>query len=1319
MERRKAKISAVCISIIMILSVFMTVIGIYAFKNPMVNKNSYGAGLSANLNYNEDDYVGRIGDRTAYMNEQDYANLSNWEPITNQNNDLENFLIQEGKYQGKNGYLTEDVTLNWKNFTFDSRVRAALAPKRAGALNVQLDGCGYTITYVGDSEIVDTGSGLQGGRTDADYHNLPMQQCQVYNDITSGVLVGNDGSDIAGRNEAKEGYAKDSKDNDKVGYHAFGGMLNVLSKDGVLKNFKFKIDSTHAFYYIDRREDDGEGSINTVGKRQGWFKVQVAFGGLVGYNNGGSIDNVSVELASNKYLYASSFKGNKADHSTWSDHIFSERDTVAAIMQGLVVGVNDGGSITNVSSTMKQNSGMKIAAGSAWWTLDNVEYASTGATLLGGICGAMFGNGKMSNLYLNVESGAYLDVDLRKYTSNDQYKYTGYKIIGGIVASNVSGNISSAMVTGNMDFLRTWGDIEGEFNFGTAANGNLAVKRATVLKSIFVAEGTQPTNMIYKNANGGTTSDIANPHPDNEEASMQNSNSNTGYRPVSQMVRLQTRGYDNGNNQNEIKYYFSHDAYDVVGENNKVPVYDKAMIFVPEGKLLWDLYGKLVYDNLYKGATNEDIPYYYETPEAKIYVGNTGAGEIGFYTKVNANSSNASQDIYENSNKQGEFWQEMSDQNRARRAGVENSKLYYNGTTYQLKLKVDIGDGSGYKLYDQGLNIRNVGDLKNAKKLTGGAPVELYCEVKEGETEETTVAYANIDKRLLITLNDITGMDRTLEILKRDLIVTTTEGYTYGESTVFDNIQVSFGKSESDPANSGLVDGEAMLWQEITFNPDSNGVVTIDLNVAGHHMLRPSSNNYVLKSAVSDDVYNESTTFTAYILPHEITVEDGIYIRGTAVNGKFEIVNNRDFGDADKNNEKRKIRISARFNDGHFTADGIILTTASGNTYEFDSSNMTEYTQTARGLYYIEYTVTNNGDESNTSGVLKSIGWKNYKVQNYNVEINYADKTETITSEHRYGDKVALEATPTDSEVFVGWRFVEGSSNYTAFTNMDDNRQYLTYKQNDFFKIKGDIKLEAVYIARDESKYLQYYTDNYGAILRTRQADSDVPSRQYTLPQNMGWKFKEWQKIDNIQGVEGRVVFFRTVYEGNDDPATVQLIQDGEVSWEHFGRAITLKAGRKYLVNDSLVQVLDKDLTIYAINNMIITDVTDESTEDNDYPKTSLRHRSFQYGDTLYINLTFTYGGFGQSYITGSTEGMTEDEIRKANKPKIELFGFDENDFTEYVRQGNIYQLSIVITMQELECRFGNNTDIISTLTVNGEKFDSVLEILLKNKSFY
>ena len=65
------------------------------------------------------------------------------------------------------------------------------------------------------------------------------------------------------------------------------------------------------------------------------------------------------------------------------------------------------------------------------------------------------------------------------------------------------------------------------------------------------------------------------------------------------------------------------------------------------------------------------------------------------------------------------------------------------------------------------------------------------------------------------------------------------------------------------------------------------------------------------------------------------------------------------------------------------------------------------------------------------------------------------------------------------------------------------------------------------------------------------------------------------------------------------------------------------------------------------------------------------------------------------------------------------MFGFDENDFTEYVRQGNIYQLSIVITMQELECRFGNNTDIISTLTVNGEKFDSVLEILLKNKSFY
>ncbi len=1319
MERRKAKISAVCISIIMILSVFMTAIGIYAFKNPMAN-NGNGAGLSANLNYNEDDYVGRIGDRTAYMNEQDYANLGNWEPITNRNNDIYHFLLQTDKYAGKNGYLTEDVTLNWKNYSWDSQVRAALAPKSVGALNVQLDGCGYTITYQGDGEIKDTGSGLQGGRTDGDYHNLPMQQCQVYNDVTSGVLVGNDAPNpVEGDKEPKKGYTKESQDNEKVGYHAFGGMLNVLSKDGVLKNFKFKIDSTHAFYYVDRRSDLGTSDINMQGKREGLLSVQLAFGGLVGYNDGGSIDNVAVELASNKYLYASSFRGNRDDGSTWSDHIFSNRKTIAAIMQGLVVGVNDGGSITNVSSTMKQNSGMKIEAASGWWynvNDDKTFYASTGAALLGGICGAMFGNGKMSNAYLNVETGAYLDADVRTFAEKN--KYTGYKIIGGIVASNVSGSISSAMVTGNMNFLRTWGDLQGSFDYGIAGIQDIVKKYATVLKSIFVAEGTQPTNMIYKNANGGTTSNITSPHPDNPEASTQNSNSDTGYRPVSQMVRLQTRGYDNGNNQNEIKYYFSHDVYDIV-EDKKVPVYDKAMIFVPEGKLLWDLYGRLVYDNLYRGATSEDIPNYYETADAKIYVGNTGKGEIGFYTKVNANSSNASQDIYENSNKQGEFWQEMSDQNRARRNGNEYQKLYYNGTTYQLKLKVNIGDGSGYKLYDQGLRIRNVGDLKNAKKLTGGAPVELYCEVKDGDTEETTVAYANLDKRLLITLNDVTGMDRTLEILKRDLIVSTTDGYAYGESTVFDNIQVTFGKSQSDPNNSGLVDGEAMLWQETKFNPDSNGVVTIDLNVAGHHMLRPSSNNYVLKSAVSDDVYNESTTFTAYILPHEITVEDGIYIRGAAVNGKFEIVNNRDFGDADKNNEKRKIRISARFNDGHFTADGIILTTANGNTYEFDSSNMTEYTQTARGLYYIEYTVTNSGAESNTSGALKSISWKNYKAQEYNVEINYADKAETSISKHGYGDKITLQAAPTDSEVFVGWRFVEGSSNYTAFTNMDDSRKYLTYKQSDFFKIKGDIKLEAVYVARDESKYLQYYTDNYGAVLRTRQADSDVPSRQYTLPQNMGWKFKEWQKIDNIQGIEGRVVFFRTVYEGNDDPATVQLIQDGEVTWEHFGRAITLKANRKYIVNDSLVQVLDKDLTLYAINNMTITDVTDESTEDNDYPKTSLRHRSFQYGDTLYINLTFTYGGFGQSYITGSTEDMTEDEIRKANKPKVELFGFTENDFTEYVRQGNIYQLSIVITMQELECRFGNNTDIVSTLTVNGEKFDNVLEILLKNKSFY
>lgn len=1318
MERRKAKISIICVSVVMILSMLLTFLGVYAFKNPLVTGGN-NAGITAGLDYDQDNYVGAVsGGSEAYIKENELRDNGEYEEIKS-DEDLCQFLLQEGKYSAKHGFLSQDVTLDWTKFSStadDSKKRAGLAPLSVKEFKFKLDGCGNTITF--------EGSYTQTILTESlDHLNIPLSECMIVNTTTRGHKVGNDD---------KPGY-----NSPNVTYHAFGGMLNVLGEGGGLKNFKFVINSNHGFHY---NSGNGANKDNMYGnKDEGIDSAHIAFGGLVGYNNGGTIDNVAVELAENKALFVSTYKGRSSgnNNGVYIDYIFASRRVVAAVFQGLVVGVSDGGvngtgKITNVCGVLKPGSRVRNQAGAAWWTNNGNDYFQAGASIVGGIAGGLLNKAVVSNAYFYaVGTNAFLDAQLLKFEDGNQKAYQSYRAVGGIVGANMNGTITSAMVTKNLNCMRLLGNNLGVHKAGTEGTGaEIVTVYSEGVKDIFVGEGARPTTMIYKNATGGDTGvPEANRHPNSnnsedessreyyKDVTIKEERESSGYRTLDEhMFKLNT--YDANN---EIRYYFSHDSYGKDENENTIQLFDKAMIFVPDGKLLWDLYDIEVYDNLYRGATNEELPNDSNTngTDITITIGNSDEGEIGYYKMLNnVTAANESQHIYEYSNLidgKVTYWQEMSDQNRASRKGcdinAEENKLYYDGYTYELKLKITLNGET--KLYDQGLRIRHNGNLKHAKMLNGGSPVTLALDIPEGKTEETTVAYANTSKKLLITREQVKCMDRTLSITKRDLIVT-TENYVEGESTIFSGAKVTFSGKDG---NSGLVDGESILWQETSFAPKTGeNSVTIDLNIAGYQMLRPSTNNYVIKTSIGGNVYDESTTFVAHIMPHKIDVADGIYINGAAVNGQYNVVNNKNYssgvndtvGNA-KNDSKRKIRISTRFNNGHFSATRLVLETEYGNTFTFGEHNDMNLSSD-KVFRYIDFTVADFGEdnsfeESKTIGKVTKIYFdeEGYEISKYTVNINdeYAD-VPTFSDTYNYGELITLQAKPADGKYFTGWQvnMKETGTGYTLF--MSGSNRYLSFQEKFSFKVKEKISITACYDTQGD-KWLQSYVDSYGQTIRRRIADNDQKDNDYDLNSVMGSEFAGWKEISRNE--TNKTITFQATYGENPNPAQVQLIFNDDVSWVNYGTAITLKKDKSYVVNGSLVNVVRSDIEIYAINNLIIMNYNPSIHKD--LQDISLRHRSFKYENVMYINITFTYGEFDHVYDTNKTDKAPN------GKPVVNLLGFNNADITEYVRQGNIYQISIVIDMQELAFKFGNDCDIVTSLEVEGVDFGA-LEIMSK-----
>jgi len=114
--------------------------------------------------------------------------------------------------------------------------------------------------------------------------------------------------------------------------------------------------------------------------------------------------------------------------------------------------------------------------------------------------------------------------------------------------------------------------------------------------------------------------------------------------------------------------------------------------------------------------------------------------------------------------------------------------------------------------------------------------------------------------------------------------------------------------------------------------------------------------------------------FAAVIKPHTVKVHPSIYINGAAVGGEYNFMSNFDFGNADKNAQKRTITITARLDDSHFTASAVKLIDKNGNEITGISWNDNN------GLMTATYTAT---DDS-----LKEIAFVDYAERFYTVSID-------------------------------------------------------------------------------------------------------------------------------------------------------------------------------------------------------------------------------------------------------------------------------------------------------------------------------------------
>lgn len=1222
MGKGKAKLINVCLCAALVVTLVTALLCAGIFTQP---NNGVDLGVNGNVQhtatYTEDNYLGGIG------NDEDIAAhkvelKNNGYVEINTGDELKTFLTSS---DSSNGFLNANVTISWD---------IGHAGFSHYALNKILDGCGHTITL------------------DRAHEN----EVEINTKVTNGYIVpksdGNDGYLM------QSGTAPDGTPTFySVEYQCFGGLAAVLQEKGVLRNFKFVISKTFSMKYI-RKGHLGENYGGNV-------DAHLLVGGLVGFNYGGTIENVAVELAAGKEIYLNAQEGLSA-----RDDAFAKAGCNAAIFVGLVTGIN-GSSASRAGVVkdvfVKMNTNAKITSltytFSFFW---GNQKEAPGSSLVGGVTGAVGKRASLSNAYAEFGEGCQLISKVGPISG----EYRAYKKAGGIVAVNLGGSITTTMVTGNLNCLLLGGTAAGTSNE----------------KSAFVANGVEPSTMIYKNATGG---DVYGDGKMDDIAQ--------GYKFNSASVARLDTSYNFDGSSGIMPYFFDKD------QNGNVKV------FVPEGKLLWSMYGRYVLDQKLQGI-NSAKGFPNAGMNNKIQLGlELQQGTVGFYNGTTE---------------------------------VSNQTLFYDGTKYTIG--IDAGKG----VVTEGVEVKASGNLKNAMSLNGGLPVKLICGNSNATEEEKamTPAYLNDKTFEVLYLNNLEGMEKTLSIKRRYVLVETSENYKRGETTIFDKAWVKFnafddsgeadrtrvmqefldktGVDNASFAHTGLTEGERMMWQNEGF---ANGVKA-DLNIAGPQLFRPETNNYIFVKVDKVTFGGESqftqwyveeigAYFNAVIAPHQIKVGEGVYINGAAVfgpdgdyvkgeNGEYllnsngnrygiyEILNGRVYSDSNKNNAKRQLNISARQNDGHFAATGFEVVTKTGST---------QY-NTLDGDF-VKHTIEGGGADYDNLKNITEIKLTGFDKRQYNLVVKDGNNTELYNKTHNYCERVTLTAAEAPAgKMFKAWTYNGKELSYMpTFSFKLENATFGTNLYDAARTSVIKVPITAVY--EDVKAWTVKYYNNYGGLVRTATFDNvtnGVNPASFSLTDNVSGNFAGWTQL--TYNATDKVAEWKAVYTNEAGKNKIKYVMDGEVRSVDYGTPIELAPNTIYVVNNVKITVPASGYTIYAISELNIRKIGETGGENPDeggkaYDNESIKYKVLTYDETkngntytkYYISITFMYGAQDAVYGEGSGENT---------KPKLKLPGFTYDDVIQYVRCGNIYQISMELSASELECRFGNNSEIATFLTV-------------------
>ncbi|MDE6968109.1 MAG: hypothetical protein K2P12_05555, partial [Clostridia bacterium] len=946
-------------------------------------------------------------------------------------------------------------------------------------------------------------------------------------------------------------------------FHCFGGLTNVLNSQGVIKNLTFNIYNTRYFTYYN---NGGELSDNGT-------QMASVFGGLVGYNRGGEISNVVVSL--NGKLGVTHNAGTKNPLVPYHESRGKDDERFAnTVYGGLIVGVSRGGKLHNVTGKMNSGSNITGVSTSAWKGTAANSWKYSGVSILGGIAAYTINGCQINNAYMIMNGGTIAsNVDKAGGLGFNGSHFHTTRKIGLIVCVNDGAMIQETMVEGNLNVLTIGGD---------SNNGNI-----DEVKSIFVATGDINGSRIYRNATGGL----------NHNGGM--GNSDQGYKEQDNNLKVPVIIEAN------LNAYFNRDT-DINSPS-------KFIAFVPENKILWQVFGEYKYEEILSGVqSNIDVP----TVRAYTTELNTGInddGEIGFYD--------------------GDV--EVSDEVR------NGAPLYYSGRKYGMKIKVQ------GKLYDEGIRVKNIGDLTNAMNTFDGHPVKMICN------EEA--AYINLNQRVVVLLDRLTGLDKHLTIKKRELAVT-TNSYTRGSSNIFSGSTVKFGPMPDDAGMvySGLVEGEKMMWQDDGY--DNN--VTIELNAAGRQMLRPSTNNYILKQKIKygneerwDDI--GQSYFSAVINPYTLKVGEGVYINGIAVGSEYGIKNQK--------YDKSKLDFSYRAEDHHFTATALEFVwkhPVQNSGIEDRVETISKGTANNKGLIVV------NKDIS----LADSFGRRITEVRlvstpiAYTIIANEENGNNLYTGEHHYGELVTVVAEEKTGKSFVGWRRLNG--------------EFISFDMEYSFKTFDNFTLTAVYDdIPTTGKIINKYYSQHNELLRTHITDTEGVDSAYVLKNKLGWNFDSWELTNKETTEEGEIHNYKAVFTQVDEnaPKVSVVINDSEPTDYFYNEKITLDANSRYLVNNALVTTGKNGMELSAITDLTIVKLDED--DEGSYTNQSMIYNVFVYEDVYYINLTFVYGNAG-------------DEL------DISLLNFNNDDITKLVKNGNIYQLTIEFSVADMECRFGPEAEV-------------------------